>query len=134
MSVTPASQRALDAYTRKRREQTDIRIEQAIKRLRRRGGAVSISALAREAGVSRSVIHRRTDLREQIKALQPLEAVLDEPLPPATGDTESSIVSALRTRLKTKEAQLAELKALLRERDTVIATLHGELARRPPAN
>ncbi|RIS05862.1 DUF6262 family protein [Mycobacteroides abscessus] len=130
MTVTAASQRALDAHTRKRSEQVDRRIEQAIKRLRRRGGAITISALAREAGISRSVIHRRRELREQISALQPLDAVPDEP-PPQPVDIESSIIAALRTRLKAKEAQLAGLRAQLRERDTIIATLHGELTRRP---
>jgi hypothetical protein len=39
------------------------------------------------------------------------------------------------TRLATvKEAQIIELKTQLRERDTIIATLHGELARRPPGH
>jgi len=48
--------------------------------------------------------------------------------------TIRSIIAALRTRLKTRDAQITELKAQLRERDHIIATLRGELARTPPAN
>ncbi|AKP56675.1 DUF6262 family protein [Mycobacteroides abscessus] len=132
MTVTAASQQALDAHTQKRREHADTRIQQAIKRLRRRGAAINISTVAREAGVSRSVIHRRPGLRQQINALQPLEAVPDEPIASPAG-AESSIVAALRTRLKARDAHIADLKAQLREKDTIIATLHGELARRPPS-
>jgi hypothetical protein len=47
-------------------------------------------------------------------------------LPPAPG-TETSIVAALRSRLTAKDAQIAELKATIRERDRAIAVLHGEL-------
>ncbi|WP_016888811.1 DUF6262 family protein [Mycobacteroides abscessus] len=133
MTVTAASQRALNAYSQKRREDVEARIEQAIKRLRRRGNTISVSAVAREAGVSRSVIHRRPALRERINTLQPLAEVSDESPPPAT-DTENSIVAALRIRLKSKETQISELKAQLLQRDHIIATLHGELARRPAAN
>ncbi|MBN7413089.1 transposase [Mycobacteroides abscessus subsp. abscessus] len=134
MTITPASQRALDAHTQKRREHADARIQQAIKRLRRRGAAINISTVAREAGVSRSVIHRRPELRRQINAVQPLEALPDELPPPAPSDIEGSIIAALRTRLKAKDAHIADLKAQLREKDTIIATLHGELACRPPAD
>ncbi|PVA74079.1 DUF6262 family protein [Mycobacteroides abscessus] len=131
MTITPASQQALNAHTQKRREHADARIQQAIKRLRRRGAAINISTVAREAGVSRSVIHRRPELRQQINALQPLQTVPDEPPPPTPAGIESSIITALRTRLKAKDAHIGDLKAQLREKDTIIATLHGELAHRP---
>jgi hypothetical protein len=132
VTVSPASQAALDAHTRQRSAQVNARIDKAIKKLRRRGAAITVSALAREAGVSRSVIHRRAELREQIRTYAPLTEVPDEP-PPAAIGAESSIVAALRARLKAKDAQNTELKSQLRERDTIIATLHGELARRPAA-
>lgn len=132
MSVTPASQQALAAHTRWRTEQVDARIAKALKKMRKRGAEITVSGLAREADVSRSVIHRRPEIRELIRTYQPLTTVPDEPPPPATG-TESAIIAALRTRLKAKDAQIGELKSQLRERDTIIATLHGELARRPPA-
>lgn len=132
MTVSPQSQAALEASAKRRTREVDERIEQAIKRMRRRGASISISALAREANVSRSVIHRRSGLRERLRTLVPLAEVPDEPPPPAA-DSESSVIAALRTRLKAKDAQVAKLNAQLRERDTIIATLHGELSKRPPA-
>ncbi len=132
MKVTPASQAALNSATRLRSEKVNARIESAIKKLRRRGAPITVSALAREAGVSRSVIHRRPELLERIRLLGPLTEVSDEPVA-SPAAPESSIVTALRTRLKAKEIQITDLKNQLRERETIIATLHGELANRPPA-
>lgn len=131
MTVSPQSQAALQADAQRRTREVDERIEAAIKKMRRRGVAITISALAREARVSRSVIHRRGGLRERLRTLAPLTEVPNEP-PPPPADSESSIIAALRTRLKAKDAQVAELNAQLRERDNIIATLHGELSKRPP--
>ncbi|MUL79730.1 DUF6262 family protein [Mycolicibacterium sp. CBMA 226] len=131
MTVSPQSQAALHVDAQRRTREVDERIDKAFKKMRKQGRPITLSGLAREANVSRSVIHRRPTIREQIRSYQPLTPVADEPPPPAT-DTESSIIAALRARLKAKDAQLSELKSQLRERDTIIATLHGELARRPP--
>ncbi|MCA4725249.1 MULTISPECIES: hypothetical protein [Mycolicibacterium] len=131
MTATEASLNALEASARKRSGDVDARIERALKNMRKHRIDINVSSLAREAGVSRSVIHRRPELHEKIRSLQPLTAVdAGEPPPPAA-DTEYSIITALRTRLKTRDAQIAELKGQLRERDHIIATLHGQLARRP---
>ncbi len=56
---------------------------------------------------------------------RPVAAVTDDPAPPT--DQETSIVAALRARLTAKDAQIADLKAALRERDRTISVLHGEL-------
>ena len=61
-----------------------------------------------------------------IRAHRPVAAVTDDPAPPPP-DTETSIVAALRARLTAKDAQIADLKAALRERDRTISVLHGEL-------
>lgn len=131
MTATPASLKALEASARKRSGDVEARIERALKNMRKRRIDINISSLAREAGVSRSVIHRRPELREKIRTLQPLTAVEGADPPPPVADTENSIITALRTRLTTRDAQIAELKDQLRERDHIIATLHGELARKP---
>lgn len=60
-------------------------------------------------------------------------AAVSEPAPLVT-DSESTIVAVLRIGLDTKAAQLAELKAPLRDQGNPIATLHGELTRRPSPN
>lgn len=131
MTVSTQSAAALAASARKCTADVDERIERAFKKLRKQGKPITLSDLAREANVSRSVIHRRPKIREQIRSYQPLTTGPDEPSPAAT-DSESSIVAALRACLKAKDAQIGEMKSQLRKRDTVIATLHGELARRPP--
>ncbi|WP_025088312.1 DUF6262 family protein [Mycobacteroides abscessus] len=131
MTPSEASLKALEASARKRSDDVDARIAQALKKMRKQGLEINVSSLARHAGVSRSVIHRRTELRKQIRTFPPLTAAPDPPPPPATG-SENGVIAALRIRLKARDAQITELKAQLRERDHVIATLHGELARRPP--
>lgn len=131
MTPTEASLKALAASARKRSDDVDIRIAQALKKMRKQGLDINVSSLARHAGVSRSVIHRRTALRKQIGTFPPLTAAPDPPPPPPT-DSENGVIAALRVRLKARDAQITELKAQLREREHVIATLHGELARRPP--
>jgi hypothetical protein len=44
--------------------------------------------------------------------------------------TDRSIVTALRSRLTAKDAQIADLKAAMRQRDNTLAALHGELEKR----
>jgi len=125
MSATQASLDALAGATRTRSDRVDIRIDKAFKALRREGTDITISSVARRAGVTRNSIHRRKDVLARIRAHQPLAAVTDDIPPAPHGDT--SIVAALRHRLTAKDNQIADLKAALRERDRTIALLHGQL-------
>ena len=125
MSATQASVDALNAHTRKRSGSVDTRIDKAFKALRREGADITISSVARRAGVTRNSIHRRKDVVARIRAHQPLTPVSDGVAPAPQGDT--SIVAALRARLTAKDHQIAGLKAELRERDQTIALLHGQL-------
>lgn len=127
MTATKASLDALAAHTRKRSDAATARIEKALKQMRRQNAEITISSVSRRSGVSRTAIHRRKELLTLIRAHRPLEAVDTETAPPAAADTETSIVAALRSRLIAKDAQIAELKAQLRQRDQTIAVLHGEL-------
>ena len=127
MTVTQASLDALAAHTRKRVDTIRARIEKALRDLRKQNADITISSVARRAGVTRKSIYRRDDLVALIRAHRPVVAVPDGPPPPGT---ETSIVAALRARLTAKDSQIAELRAALRERDRTIATLHGELEKR----
>ncbi|MBI2706601.1 MAG: hypothetical protein HYX32_15110, partial [Actinobacteria bacterium] len=60
----------------------DTRIDKAVKALRRDGADITISSVARRAGVTRNSIHRRKDVLARIRAHQPLAAVTDD-IPPA---------------------------------------------------
>ena len=125
MSATQASVDALAAHTRKRSSAVDTRIDKALKALRREHADITISSVARRAGVTRNSIHRRPEILALIRAQRPLTAVTDDITPPPQGD--NSIVAALRGRLTAKDAQIADLKAALRDRDHTIAVLHGQL-------
>lgn len=125
MTVTQASLDALAAHTRKRRDTVRARIEKALRELRKHNADITISSVARRAGVTRKSIYQRHDLVALIHAHRPVAAVPDDKPPPP--DTESSIVAALRARLTAKDTQIAELRAALRQRDRTIAALHGQL-------
>jgi hypothetical protein len=105
----------------------DSPVEKALKQMCRQNAEITISSVSRRSGVSRTAIHRRKELLALIRAHRPLEAVDTETAPPPAADPETSIVAALRSRLIAKDAQIAELKAQLRQRDQTIAVLHGEL-------
>lgn len=125
MNATQASLDALAASARKRSGDVDTRIEKAFKGLRRENADITISSVARKAGVTRNSIHRRPDVLARIRAHRPLATVTDDIAPPTGADT--SIVTALRARLTAKDAQISSLNAALRERDHTIAILHGQL-------
>lgn len=97
--------------------------------MRREKAAITVSSVARRAKVTRPSIHRRPELLAMIKAHERLSAVDTDTPPTAAASGESGLVAALRSRLITKEEQIAELRSALRERDRTIATLHGEIDR-----
>jgi hypothetical protein len=103
---------------------------------RKQNAAVTISSVSRRAGVTRKSIYHHDDRVARIRAPRPVEAVTDDP--PKSVHSQTSIVAALRGRLTAKDAQIAELKASVRERDRTIAALRGEhekrIATAPPAN
>ena len=102
MTVTQASLDALGAHTRKRRDTVRARIEKALRDLRKQNADITISSVARRAGVTRKSIYRREDLLALIHAHRPVVAVPDDPPPPGT---ETSIVAALRARLTAKDTR-----------------------------
>lgn len=126
MTLTQASLDALATHARKRRDAVRARIEKAVKDMRREHAEITISSVSRRAKVTRKSIHRHDDLVALIRAHRPVAVVDADTAAPAAG-AETSITAALRARLTAKEAQIAELKAALRDRDHTIAVLHGEL-------
>jgi hypothetical protein len=115
-SVSQTSKDALAAHTQKRRQAVNSRIEKALKAMRRENAEITISSVARRAKVTRASIHRRPRLLALIRAHHP-PAALDTTPKPAAADGDSSILASLRSRLIAKDAQIADLKAALRERD-----------------
>jgi len=132
VTATQASLNALAAHTQKRRDSVDTRARKALQSLRREKADITISSVARRAGVTRKSIHNRPELLAQIEAHRTLRAVGEGPTP-APEPGESSIVAALRNRLTAKDTHIARLRTQLRERDQIIAVLQGELERRDSA-
>lgn len=108
MTVTQASLNALAAHTRKRSDTVRARIEKALRELRKQNADITVSSVARRAGVTRKSIYQRHDLVALIRAHRPVATVPDDKPPPP--DTETSIVAALRARLTAKDTQIAQLK------------------------
>ena len=78
-TVTQASLDALAAHTRKRRDTVRARIEKALRDLRKQNADITISSVARRAGVTRMSIYRREDLLALIHAHRPVVAVSRRP-------------------------------------------------------
>ena len=98
-------------------------IERAIKHLRKINAPINISTVAARAGVQRKTIYKHDDL----------VAVIDQyrRRPVAAGDPsngrENSILAALRTQLAAKDAEIRRLRTLVREHESTIALLYGQL-------
>ena len=90
--------------------------------MRASGAAININAVARKAKVSRRTIYNNPDLREQIHAHTRTAA------PAAADPIEPTVVTALRSQLTAKSDEIRHLKAVVAEKNTTIARLHGHIA------
>jgi hypothetical protein len=127
----PPTDKALQGMARYRDAVAkDIRraIEKAIGHLRKNNAAINVSTVATHAGVHRKAIYKHRDL----------VAVMDQyrhhptPADSAATGREKSIVAALRTQLATKDNEIKTLKAKVREHESTIARLYGQIDSRKP--
>jgi len=77
----------------------------AIEQLRREGRAVSYTAVARAAGVSRPWLYRQHQIRDLISQLR------DHQLPAAALTAQRATTGSLRQRLDTAQAEITRLRA-----------------------
>ena len=104
-------------------------IEKALRHLRKTGAHITVASVAARAGVSRKTVYKHKDIIAVIDQYRQYPSD-----PPTNGDSpnrESTIITALRSQLATKEADLRALRAQLSERDSTIAFLYGQLELRP---
>ncbi len=114
--------------TRFRSEQARDRTIQAIRRLDRNGHHVSVAAVSRAAGVSRSFIYRHDDLRAEIDRLRQAPAGASQRLPSqlrASDDSQHARDDALRSQI----ARLTDENRWLRQQ---AETLLGQRRAAPP--
>ncbi|MER7772938.1 DUF6262 family protein [Kitasatospora sp. NPDC096140] len=95
--------------------------EQALRRLIKRGEAITFQAVQREAGVSHAFLYNHPDLRGRIEQLRAQARPLPAPAIPA--DAESTLVLALTSQIiRLKKQHRQEIQAL---RDA-LEQAHGE--------
>lgn len=122
--MTPPSEQALaalHAHAQQRSADARTRIEKALTAMRRTGVPININSVAVRAHVTRKTIYNHPDLREKIRTHSTIAA------PPEPATTDSTIVSALRAQLTSRDNEITRLRAELRAKDTLIATLYGRL-------
>ena len=113
---------AADRHRSARRRATE-----AIEHLDRSGEAVTFSAVAATAGVSRAWLYRQDDLRAAIIRLRPMAGT---PAPAAVANQRASLDS-LRRRLDASREEIAQLRAdNARLREQVARSMGERRARR----
>ncbi|MGI5291397.1 DUF6262 family protein [Nonomuraea polychroma] len=117
---------ALADATRKRTENAEKAVEQALRRARSASGPVTIARIAAEAGVSTDFIYKHQVLRPQVEALRRSRAGATPTAshPADTDAAESTLIRRLTQQLaqtrKEHREQITELRAALE-------AAHGDL-------
>lgn len=111
----------LAAAARRRREQTLARTHEALRELETSDAAVTVTAIAAKAGVSRAWLYAETDLRPRLNALRH-RTVTVQPTP-----VEPSSEASLRGRLVLAHQRIRELTDHNQQLRDQIAHLHGQL-------
>jgi Family of unknown function (DUF6262) len=111
----------LAAAAHRRRDQTLARAHQALHELEASGVAVTVTAVAAKAGVSRAWLYAETDLRHRLNALRH-RTVAVKPTP-----VEPSSDASLRSRLALARQRIRELADDNQQLHDQIARLHGQL-------
>jgi hypothetical protein len=109
--VTTNSTTRLIAVRRDDSDRRRRKVIDALDRLRTGGQEITVSAVARTAGVDRSFLYRHHDLRPQILAL----AAEPEPHPASTGTSRGSLLADL-ANLRAHNERLRHQNAKLTER------------------
>lgn len=117
---------ALTIAARRRRERAESAVEKALKDARKTRNPVSVTSIARAAGVSTDFIYRRPVLRPQVEALRRArrDAAPDDTHPCATETAASTLVGRLAQQLPTERRKHREDVAQLQ---AALAAAHGEL-------
>jgi hypothetical protein len=118
---------ALATATRRRREQAESAVEKALKEARKTLTPVSITSIAKAAGVSTDFIYRHPVLRPQVEALRrarrdalPGDAAHTPDAEAATSTLVRRLTQQLATDRRKDREEVAQLQAAL-------AVAHGEL-------
>lgn len=135
MTANDASRAALAKSAAFRSQQSQSRIEKALKDLRRTGADISVAAVARQAGLARATVYRHKNLLEKVHRQRRTTTAADTPAGGATvrsnqqasADPDAGVVAGLHLRVRQKDAKIAELNRRIKQLEETIARLHGEI-------
>ncbi|HDR7001345.1 TPA: transposase [Bacillus cereus] len=99
----------------KRKQETKIKIEEAIKRLTKNSKAINFNSVAKEAGVSKATLYNHPELKERIdflrnqqeKAFQNSRIKRDE-------NNQNAVIASLKRRIEKLEAKNKDLEKEIR--------------------
>lgn len=120
MTTDPATH--LAAATQRRVNQTRDRARAALRRLDREGTTITYTGVAKAAGVSRALLYRDAELREEINKLRD-HSRAKTPRPPAAQRMSQASRDELLATLRAEVQALRQENRTLRER---LATVLGE--------
>ena len=120
MTTDPATH--LAAATQRRVIQTRDRARAALRRLDREGTTITYTGVAKAAGVSRALLYRDPELREEINKLRD-HSRAKTPRPPAAQRMSQASRDELLATLRAEVQALRQENRTLRER---LATVLGE--------
>ena len=121
MTTDPATH--LAAATQRRVNQTRDRARAALRRLDREGTTITYTGVAKAAGVSRALLYRDPELREEINKLRDHSRAKTTPRTPAAQRMSQASRDEILATLRTEVHALRQENRTLRER---LATVLGE--------
>ncbi|MGX9293567.1 DUF6262 family protein [Tsukamurella paurometabola] len=135
MTANEASLTALADSAASRSEESRRSIEKALKQMRRDGEAISVAAVARRAGLARATVYRHEKLLEKIHRQRRTARAPDRPAggsavagpPQGAADPDAGVIAGMHLRLRHKDAKIAELTRRIKQLESTIARLHGEI-------
>lgn len=103
----------LQKVHKQRRQKTNQRVDEAIKRLLLAQEPINFNSVAKESGVSKATLYNHDTIRERIERLRTQQE--QSPTPKQikrvrTDETKDAIIESLKIRIKRLEAENKKLK------------------------
>lgn len=100
-----------------RRQKTNQRVDEAIKRLALAQEPINFNSVSRESGVSKATLYNHDTIRDRIDRLRTQQE--HSPTPKQlkrerTEDTKDALIESLKSRLKRLEAENKQLKGQIK--------------------